>query len=189
MMIDANNLYGGIMKNYSLPTGKFKLSDITLNDILDVTKDSPVGYIIECDLIYPDHLHDKHQDFPLAPTKEHVQEDWISYYQKSMYKNSGSTKSKKLLQTLYNKKHYTLHYLTLQFYFNMGLRVGKIHRVLEFTQTTWLEPYVTLNTNMRQSASNKFEENFYKLMNNSAYGKTCESKRRPSNAVYKQIVL
>ena len=41
-----------------------------------------------------------------------------------------------------------------------------------------MEPYIRLNTEKRQTARNKFEENLFKLMNNSAYGKTFESKRR-----------
>ena len=50
--------------------------------------------------------------------------------------------------------------------------------MLKFEQETWLEPYITLNTTKRQQARNKFEENLYKLLNNCAYGKTWESKRK-----------
>ena len=53
-----------------------------------------------------------------------------------------------------------------------------MHRVLQFTQNNWLKPYITLNSEKRQAASNKFEESFYKLMNNAVYRKNCESKRR-----------
>ena len=53
-----------------------------------------------------------------------------------------------------------------------------MHSVLQFTQNNWLAPYITLNSEKRQAASNKFEENFDKLMNNAVYGKNCESKRQ-----------
>ena len=50
--------------------------------------------------------------------------------------------------------------------------------MLKFEQEAWLETYITLNTTKRQQARNKFEEDLYKLLNNCAYGKTCESKRK-----------
>ena len=53
-----------------------------------------------------------------------------------------------------------------------------MHSVLQFPQNNWLSPYITLNSENRQAASSKFEENFYKLRNNAVYGKYCESKRR-----------
>ena len=59
----------------------------------------------------------------------------------------------------------------------LGLRVEKLHRSLAFNQLKWLAPYVKLNTQKRKQAKNKFEEDFYKLMVNSAFGKTCEGKR------------
>ncbi len=58
------------------------------------------------------------------------------------------------------------------------MRVEKVHRVLSFQQSPWMKPYIEKNTNLRKQAASKFEEDFFKLLNNSAYGKTCESKRR-----------
>ena len=79
---------------------------------------------------------------------------------------------------MYDKKHYVLHFKLLQLYVQLGMRITKLHRVLQFNQEQWLEPYITLNSNMRKSATNKFQQNYYKLMNNSMFGKTIESKRR-----------
>ena len=56
--------------------------------------------------------------------------------------------------------------------------VRKVHRVLQFTQNNWLTPYITQNSEKRPAASNKFEDNFYKLMKNAVDGTNCESKRR-----------
>ena len=85
-----------------------------------------------------------------------------------------------MLQRLFDKKNYVLHYKLLKLYVSLGLIVAKVHRVLQFKQANWLAPYISLNSTKRQAASNKFEENFYKLMNNAVYGKNCESKRRRS---------
>ena len=57
------------------------------------------------------------------------------------------------------------------------MKVERLHRALAFNQSKWLAPYVQLNTQKRKEAKNKFEENFYKLMVNSAFGKTCKGKR------------
>ncbi|GFU04923.1 uncharacterized protein NPIL_388011 [Nephila pilipes] len=68
MYLDANNLYGYAMSKY-LPLKDFVWSDnnLTTQDILNLSDESDVGYILEVDLDYPPDLHDKHSDFPLAP--------------------------------------------------------------------------------------------------------------------------
>ena len=115
-----------------------------------------------------------------------VPEEWLSDYQRHLAEQMKSNdnyrvasgKVKKLLQTLHNKSNYTVHYNLLQFYVRLGLKITKVHRVLKFKQKLWLEPFITLNTNQGKAARKKFEEALYKLLNNSAYGKTCESKRK-----------
>ena len=49
---------------------------------------------------------------------------------------------------------------------------------IKFNQSPWLKEYINKNTQFRQEATNKFEINLYKLMNNSFYGKTCEDVRK-----------
>ena len=197
-MLDANNLYGGVMQIHKLPARDFELihvkedgevstsSETSLDEILAFPEDSDIGFILEVDLEYPQELHESHQDYPLAPTREAVPEEWLSDYQRDLAEQMKSNdnyrvapgKVKKLLQTLHNKSNYTVHYKLLQLYVRLGLKITKVHRVLKFKQELWLEPYITLNTNKRKAARNKFEEALFKLLNNSAYGKTCESKRK-----------
>ncbi|KAL4098045.1 hypothetical protein QTP88_022717 [Uroleucon formosanum] len=158
--LDANNLYGWAMSKY-LPTGDFKWVDNVNNfDVMNISDKSCKGYILEVDLSYPKELHDIHSDFPLAPER-----------------HFDNKQLPKLLTTLYDKKKYIIHYETLKLYINLGLKIEKIHRVLEFSQSPWLKSYIDFNTNLRSEAKNEFEKEYFKLMNNSVYGRTMMNVR------------
>ena len=96
-----------------------------------------------------------------------------------MLGNLGITtlpKVPKLLQTLHPKEDYVLHYLTLTWYHELGMKKTHLGKVLQFRQSHWMAPFVDLNTRLRKTAVNKFQENFYKLIVNSPFGTTMESK-------------
>ena len=58
----------------------------------------------------------------------------------------------------------------------LGYEITKIHKVIEFKQSQWLMPYIDMNTTYRQQKGiSKFLKDFYKLLNNSIYGKTNEN--------------
>ena len=182
MYLDANNLYGWAMSQY-LPTGGFRWMTQKQIDKIDPTKykeDIDKGIILEVDLEYPEELHDLHNDYPLGPEKIKVTNKMLSKYCKNIsdkYKISTGLVHK-LIPTLSNKKNYVLHYRNLQLYLSLGLKIDKIHRVLEFKQSPWLKQYIDFNTEKRKNAKNNFEKDFFKLMNNSVFGKTMENIRK-----------
>ena len=177
--LDANNLYGWAMIQY-LPTDEFEWLTEEEVDLSKYNDDSEKGLILEVDLEYPEELHDLHNDYPLAAEKINVTEDMLSPYCREIAEKFGVKIGlvEKLVPTLSNKERYVLHYRNLQLYMSLGLKLTKIHRALEFNQSPWLKPYIDFNTKKRAEAKNSFEKDFFKLMNNSVFGKTMENLRK-----------
>jgi hypothetical protein len=159
---DANNLYGWAMSK-PLPYGSFKwVNPDGIGNILQIPINGDVGYFLECDFEYPEYLHDQHYDLPLLARSE----------------IPPGKKHPKLMTTLENKTRYVAHYLVVQQAVELGLRITKIHRALQFDQSCWLQPYINSNTVRRAAARSTFEKEFYKLMNNSVFGKTLQNNRK-----------
>ena len=178
MYLDANNLYGWAMSQ-PLPYGNFRW--VVANSV--IPKRKGIGHIYEVDLEYPEELHDLHNDYPCAPEKIKVTDDMLSDYCreiKNKFKISSGNVNK-LIPTLNDKKNYVLHEENLKLYLSLGLKLKKIHRVLEFSEKPWLKQYIDFNTEKRKNAKNEFEKDFFKLMNNSVFGKTMENIRKRSN--------
>ena len=151
--VDANNLYGHAMIQ-KLPFRGFRWMS---REELSNWRGMPC--ILEVNSRYPEHLHDLHNDYPLAP------------------ENGKVGRVSKLIPNLNDKERYTLHHENLKFYLDQGLELTKIHTGVTFVESNWMEPYIMFNTNLTAQASNKFDKNFFKLMINSVCGKTMEDVR------------
>ena len=169
--LDANNLYGWAMSQ-NLPTHGFKqITNITVEkvmEILEKTNNSMAntgkkGYIFEVDLEYPPKLWDLHNDYPLAP--ETMKVDGVE----------------KLICHFKPRKNYVIHYRALRQCLELGMKITAVHRGISFYQSPWMEPYIRKNTELRKCAANNFEKDFFKLMNNSVFGKTIENIRKRQN--------
>ena len=174
--LDANNLYGWAMSQY-LPYSGFKwlnqkeISDFYLNS---------VGYILEVYLEYPSELHNLHNDYPLAPEKLVISRNMLSKYCFNIANKYGIKISgvNELVPNLGNKSKCVVHYKNLQLYLSLGMNLTKVHSILKFKQSDWLKKYIDFNTDKRKNAANSFEKNYFKLMNNSVFGKTMENLRK-----------
>ena len=87
-------------------------------------------------------------------------------------------KCRKLVCNLFNKKKYVTHINSLKQALNHGLKLKKIHRVIEFNQKEWLKSYIDMDTELRKLAKNYFEKDLFKLMNNSVFRKKMENIRK-----------
>ena len=154
--LDANNLYGWAMSK-PLPTHGFKWMKVSELETWELHL-----CILEVDLEYPKSLHDLHSDYPLAPEEVEV------------------NKIKKLIPNLGDKKKYIIHFENLK-QFSLGLKLTNIHRGIKFEESQWLKKYIDLNTELRTAATSDFERDFFKLMDNSVFGKTMENIRRRVN--------
>jgi len=123
------------------------------------------GYIFEVDLEYPTELWESHNDYPLASEKMNV---------------NGV---EKLISHFKPRKNYVVHYRNLRQCLEMGMRITAVHRGISFNQSFWMEPYIRKNTELRKTAANSFEKDFFKLMNNSVFGKTIENIRKRQDLI------
>lgn len=169
MYFDMNNLYGSVMVDL-LPLSDFKFEELTLQDVLSIPAEAERGAIVEVDLEFPDSIHDYLNDYPPAPEP-------IDPSDFSKSRDQWTGKNKKLIPTFFPHNNYVTHYRNLQYYVQLGVQVTKLHKVLTFHQEAFMKDYIEFNTEKRKQAKTDFEKDFYKLINNSIFGKTMENVR------------
>ena len=118
---------------------------------MDIFWNRPItshGYIFEVDLEYHKKLWETHNDYPLAPGKLKIDN------------------TEKLTGNFYPKSHYVERYQNLKQYLSLRMKLAALYRGTIFYQSPWMKPYITKNTELRKAATNSFEKDFFKLMNN-----------------------
>lgn len=156
--------------------------EVAAFDVMTVAPDSQVGYILECDLTYPVHLHDTHSDYPMAPEHLSITKDMLSPYAQQLWDGTRPcVPTQKLIPNVMNKTKYVVHYRNLQFYVKHELTVTKIHRIVSFIQATCLKPWTDVCTKQRMMARSDFEADLAKLQANATFGKTMENVRHRVN--------
>ena len=120
-------------------------------------ENSDIRYFLEVDIDYPKELFNLQKDLPFLPERKKV------------------NKVEKLICGIEDKERHVMHIQVLKQALNHEL--VKVHRVIQFNHEDWLKPYIDINTKLRKGAKNDFEKDFFKLMNNSVFGKTMENVR------------
>ena len=134
-------------------------SNFNKDFIKEYDENSNTGYFFEVDVEYPKTLFNSHKDLPFLPERKKVE------------------KVEKLICSIEDKEKYVIHIRALKQALNHGLKLKKVHRVIQFNQKAWLKTYIDMNTKYRKEAKNDFENDFFKLINNSVFGKTSENVR------------
>lgn len=183
LYVDANNLYGSAM-SLPLPLKDFRWMTAEEVANFDVEKcvnfeDGP-GYTLEVDLEYPEELHLAHSSFPLAPENQDIHWKDLSPYSQeaaAALMRKRSHKSRKLTSTFRTRYKYVVSGANLKLYLSLGMRLLRIRRGVTYWQERYLEPFIRKCTEMRQKAATKAEQDMWKLICNSVYGKV----RRENN--------
>lgn len=185
---DANGLYSWAMTQ-SIPTGNFKWMDGTnhlkfLQDHIDHPPFAKHGFMYEVDCEFPAECHDYLKDFPPAPEQRNVDTWMCSPFYNELLKAYGQRHdaiTQKLLCTLLPHKKYRLHYLNVKLYTQLGMKITKVHRILQFDQSRWLSNYVNYNADKRKLATSNLAKDYFKLCNNAAYGRFIMDVHKFSN--------
>ena len=179
LYLDANNLYGYSMCQY-LPKGGFKWNteEWTSQRIREQKDKQDIGYKFDVNIHIPSEHHDQMNGYPLACENGSIKKEYLNDWQKKEYRE---TKIEKLITTFEDKENYVVDYRLLKLFLELGAKITKINRVLEYKQEPFMESYIMKNTQMRAESKNEFEKDFFKLMNNSVYGKTMEAVRKRIN--------
>ena len=146
----------------NLPTHRFlwkKVEDFILEKIDELVKKGKRGYLLEVDVEFLKELHENHNELPFLTERMKI------------------GRGQKLVPNLKDKKEYVVQIKALNQALKHGLKLKMVHRVIEFRQSKWIKVYIMLNTCLRKDAKNEFEKDFFKLMNNSVFGKTMENIR------------
>ena len=188
LYIDANNLYS-VAQSAPMPHSNYEWcsnADLTelKSNVQHIPIDNDLGFILEVDLKYPNHLHADHASLPLLPDHcEFTFDDLSPFSQASLQLLRGEKQAKKyraqkLVTNVKDKQRYVLHYRNLQTYLKAGLEIGYVHRAIKFTQKRYLKPYIDKCTQKRVEAQNVFEKMLWKLFMNAVYGKFIQNNRK-----------
>ena len=140
---DMTNFYGWSMSQ-NLPTEDFREIKVTrssLKTILRNPYNDEHGFLIACDLEYPNSIHEKTKYFPFLPEKKTVE---VEYFTPYMMKNKPEKyeASEKVIMDQTNKQRYLLLHRDLKFYIRHGIRIVKVHTIYQFKQSPWLAKYI-----------------------------------------------
>ena len=143
------------------------------------------SFIFEVDMEYPPELHERDNDYPLAPEVMIIKPEITGEKQHNLrahYLGAACPCSGKLICSFLPKKHYVVLGQLLRFSLDRGMRLSKVHRAIRFKSSPYVATYIANNTAKRQQFKHDDVKKFvYKLMINAPYGKTIDNVARRSD--------
>ena len=156
---DVNNVYGWAMRQ-KLPVNDSKqvknISELEKSFIKSYTEESDEGYLLEVDIQFLENLHNLPVDLLFLSDRMEIE------------------KVEKLIPNLHNRTEYVICIKNLKQALNHGLVLKKVRRIIKFNQKAWLKSYIDMNTGLWK----KGENDFFKLINNSDFGRSMVNARR-----------
>ena len=146
----------------NLPTHGFKwkkAEDFTPEKLDELVKKNEREYLLEVDVKYLKGLHKNYNELLFLAERIKI------------------GREEKLVPNIRNKKGDVVQIKGLDQALKHGLKLKKVHRVIEFRQSKRMKSYIMLNTRLRKDAKNEFEKDIFKLMNSSIFGKTMKNIR------------
>lgn len=176
LYIDGNNLFGWVMA-LKLPYEILEKVMISLQELIECDDNGDIGYTVCCDIHIPEALHDKFNGFVPCPQRKSVSYDKLSNYQKEILSNNNTSEkvrhveSDKVLLDFTDKIEYKIDFRLLKLFVRMGVEVTKIHFAYKYKMDYVIKNYIMDNTDRRKKQTSDFMKDFFKLLNNSIYGK------------------
>ena len=115
--------------------------------------DEKKSFILEVDLKYQPELHERDNDYPLAPEVMTIEPEITGEKQHNLlaqYYGAACPFSRKLICSFFPKKHYVVLGQLLRFYLDRGMRLVKVPRVIRFNSSPYVASYITNNTEKRK---------------------------------------
>lgn len=188
--VNLNNLYGESQSS-RVPIGGYRWMTPAEYDSRDWMvydgESTDIGHILEVDLDYSDReLHLEHSSLPLAPHKLDIDETMLSPFASRLLNEARDRKqrgaerhrSTKLVATFQPRERYIVHSRNLALYLQLGMKLTRIHRAIEFRTSSFLKEYITFCTNKRKEAKSEFRKHIFKTFSNSVFGEQRAPYRR-----------
>ena len=133
------------------------------------------GFLL-CDISTPDHLMQSMADFPPIIKRLEVTKEYMSEYMAERYakKNPNEELKRETVVQCFHAENHLLMTPLAQFYMQLGLKITKIHRFIQYQPSRALAPFAKNVASMRveaEKAGNKTKANSAKTFGNSGYGK------------------
>lgn len=156
--IDANSLYPFIAHDYKLAIGNYVFVDPDSKNWAIAYTSGDFGYLIECDIFFPDETHDLLNCVVPAFEKKTV----------------PGTKTPRLIGDFEPKFNQVVTLQHFQLLLSLGVQIPKIHFVLRFKQDLYMNKYLQIVAQWRKEATSVFSSNLFKGIGNMALGKFAE---------------